>query len=153
MAHSTSADAFVIERRVEERRVARKDALKTPSRQAFEILHWGFTAAPVLFGLDKFFHVMTNWDRYLAPAFAKLSPLSVHGTMLWVGVIEIVAGLIVAIAPRIGGWIVAAWLLGIIVDLSLLGGAWDIALRDFGLMLGAIALARLAQAHERREIP
>jgi hypothetical protein len=151
MAHSTSADAFVVEQR--EVKVARKDAIKTPSRQAYEVLHWGFTAAPVLFGLDKFFHVMTNWDEYLAPAFAKLSPFSVHTTMLWVGVIEIVAGLLVAIRPKIGGWVVAAWLAGIIVDLALLGGAWDIALRDFGLMLGAIALARLAQAHEQREIP
>jgi hypothetical protein len=152
MAHSTSADAYIVERRVGERRVMRKGALKTPARQAFEVLHWGFTAAPVLFGLDRFFHVMTNWDRYLSPAFAKISPLSVHATMLWVGLIEIVAGFLVAIAPRIGGWVVAAWLLGIIVNLCLLGGAWDVALRDFGLMLGAIALARLAQAHERREI-
>ena len=151
MAHSTSADAYVVEQR--EERIARKDALKTPSRQAFEVLHWGFTAAPVLFGLDKFLHVMTNWDGYLSPAFAKISPFGVHATMLWVGVIEMVAGLLVAIKPKIGGWVVAAWLFGIIVNLALLGNAWDIALRDFGLMLGAIALARLAEAHERREIP
>jgi len=148
MAHSTSADGYVVERRVEERRVARKDALKSPSRQAFEVLHWGFTAAPVLFGLDKFAHVMTNWDGYLSPAFAKISPLSVHGTMLWVGAIEIVAGLIVAIAPKIGGWIVAAWLLGIVVNLWSYGEWWDVSVRDFGLMLGALTLGRLAAVYD-----
>jgi hypothetical protein len=127
-------------------------ALKTPSRQAYELLHWGFVAAPVLAGLDKFFDLMTNWDGYLAPAFARLSPLSPHGTMLVVGVIEMAAALIVAIKPKIGGWVVAGWLAGIILNLALLGHAWDIALRDFGLMLGAMALARLAVAHERGEI-
>ena len=122
----------------------------SPTRQAYEILHWGFVAAPVLFGADKFLGLMTSWDHYLAPAFARLSPLSPHGTMLVVGAIEIVAGLLVALKPKIGGLVVAAWLFGIILDLALLGGAWDIALRDFGLMLGALALSRLAAAHESR---
>ena len=128
-------------------------ALQHPSRQAYELLHLGFTAAPVLFGLDKFAHLMTNWDNYLAPALANLSPLGTHGTMLVVGVVEVVAGLLVAVKPKIGGVVVAAWLLGIIVNLALLGHAWDIALRDFGLMLGALALSRLAVAHEAGEIP
>lgn len=147
--HTTSADAAFHR---PDARLATNDALKTPARQAYELLHWGFVAAPLLAGIDKFFHIMTNWDRYLAPGFTQLSPLSPHGTMLVVGAIEMVAGLIVALRPKIGGWIVAGWLGGIIVDLALLGNAWDIALRDFGLMLGAIALARLAVAHERREI-
>ncbi len=89
---------------------------------------------------------MADWDAYLSPAFASLSPFGVHATMLLVGVIEMAAGLLVAIRPRIGAWVVAAWLLGIIVNLALLGHSWDIALRDFGLMLGALALARLAAA-------
>jgi len=76
--------------------VTTEEALKSPARQAYEILHWGFTAAPVLFGLDKFAGLMTNWERYLAPAFAKLSPFSAQKTMLAVGAIEIVAGLVVA---------------------------------------------------------
>jgi len=147
--HSTSADALY---RREEAPIETREALKTPSRQAYEILHWGFVAAPAIAGIDKFFHVLTNWDKYLCPQFARISPISPHGTMLVVGVIEMVAGLIVALKPKIGGWIVAAWLAGIILDLALLGGAWDIALRDFGLLLGAIALARLAVAHERGDI-
>jgi hypothetical protein len=129
-----------------------EEALKTPSRQAYEVLHWAFVAAPVLAGVDKFFDKLTAWDRYLAPQFASLSPLSRHGTMEVVGVIEIVAALLVAVKPKIGGWVVAAWLGGIIVNLALLGNYWDIALRDLGLGLGAIALARLAVAHERHEI-
>lgn len=147
MAHTTSTHELATRERTH------ATALHTPSRQAYELLHWGFVAAPVLFGLDKFAHLMTNWDAYLAPAFARLSPLSVHGTMLVVGVIEVVAGLLVALKPKIGGLVVAAWLLGIIVNLALLGHAWDIALRDFGLMLGALALSRLSKAHEEGTIP
>ena len=128
------------------------EALKTPARQAYEILHWGFVAAPVLAGIDKFFDIMTGWDKYLAPPLAHLSPLSAHGTMMVVGGIEMVAALVVAVKPKIGGFIVAAWLAGIIFDLALLGGAWDIALRDLGLLLGAVALARLAVAHEHHDI-
>jgi hypothetical protein len=147
-ANVSSTEAF----RTREAPVAPREALRTPSRQAYEILHWGFTAAPVLFGLDKFVGLMTNWDAYLAPPFAKLSPLSVHGTMLVVGVIEVIAGLIVALKPKIGGIIVAFWLGGIIINLAVRGGAWDIALRDFGLLLAAVALSRLAVAHEQHEI-
>ncbi|MCL2448271.1 MAG: hypothetical protein FWD17_04940 [Polyangiaceae bacterium] len=132
---------------------APRDALKAPTRQAYELLHWGFTAAPLLFGLDKFVGLMTNWDAYLSPAFARLSPLGVHKTMLAVGVVEVLAGLLVALRPRVGGIVVALWLGGIILNLALRGGAWDIALRDFGLLLGAVALSRLAVAHERHEVP
>jgi hypothetical protein len=129
-----------------------KEGLKTPARQAYEVLHWGFVAAPVLAGLDKFFDVLTRWESYLSPQLASLSPLSRHGTMMVVGVIEMAAAFLVALKPKIGGWVVAAWLGGIILNLALLGTAWDVALRDLGLMLGAIALARLAVAHERGEI-
>lgn len=146
MAHITDPHAFY------DRRATASDALKTPARQAYEVLHWGFVAAPAIAGLDKFSDLLTNWDNYLAPALARVSPLSVHATMMVVGAIEIVAALLVALKPRIGAWVVAAWLAGIIVDLALLGHAWDIALRDFGLMLGAIALARLTVAHDQHEI-
>src|SRR5439155_6885955 len=104
----------------------------------------GFTVAPILFGIDKFFDKMTNWAHYLAPQIADISPFNAHRTMLVVGVVEIVAGLVVAVRPRIGGYVVAAWLAGIIVNLLLLGEYYDVALRDFGLLLGALALARLA---------
>lgn len=120
--------------------------------QAYQILHWGFVAAPVIAGLDKFFHLLTDWDRYLAPVIANLAGqvgLSGHTFMLVVGVIEIVAGLAVALKPRFGAYLVAAWLVGIIVNLLLVPGFYDIALRDFGLCLGAIALARLSQQFDR----
>jgi hypothetical protein len=128
---------------------ARAGKLADPRYQAFEILHWGFVAAPVLAGLDKFSHLLTNWDVYLAPPFAHLSPLGVHGTMQVVGVIEVVAGVVVALKPRYGAYIVAAWLLGIIVNLLLLGNFYDIALRDFGLCLGALALGRLSESYDQ----
>ena len=112
--------------------------------QAFQILHWGFVAAPVIAGADKFLHLLTNWDQYLAPALSRMSPLSTHATMLVVGVVEIVAGLVVAVKPRIGAYVVAAWLAGIILDLVILGSFFDVALRDFGLLLGAVALGRLS---------
>ena len=149
MAHTTDPQAFYGQRAAA---LTTTDALKTPARQAYEVLHWGFVAAPAIAGLDKFSDLLTNCDKYLAPEFAHLSPLSIHATMMAVGVIEIVAAFLVAIQPKIGAWVVAAWLAGIIVNLALLGGAWDIALRDFGLMLGAIALARLSVAHDRHEI-
>lgn len=147
--HTTDPNAFYDRRATA---LTTTDALKTPARQAYEVLHWGFVAAPAIAGLDKFSDLLTNWDKYLAPAFARISPLSIHSTMMVVGAIEIVAALVVALKPKIGAWVVAAWLAGIIVDLALLGGAWDIALRDFGLMLAAIALGRLAIAHDRHEI-
>lgn len=116
------------------------------ARQAFLVLRTAFTVAPILFGADKFTHLMVNWDRYLAPRIARLSPLSVHHTMYVVGIIEIVAGIVVAVAPRLGAPVVAVWLLGIIANLLLLPGYYDVALRDFGLFLAAVALWRLALA-------
>ena len=116
-----------------------------PVAQAFMLLRIGFTVAPILFGLDKFAGVLTDdWTRYLAPAFNDVIPGSAEDAMHIVGVIEIAAGLIVAVSPRIGGLIVAGWLAGIIVNLLIVGGYGDIALRDFGLLLGALTLARLA---------
>ena len=117
-----------------------------PVAQAFWLLRLGFTVAPILFGLDKFAHVLVNWDRYLAPEFADVLPWTTHELMYAVGAIEIVAGLVVALRPRFGGYLVAAWLGGIIVNLLMQADYYDIALRDFGLMLGALTLARLASA-------
>jgi len=122
--------------------------LASPERQAFTLLRVGFTVAPILFGIDKFLGWLTDWGAYLAPGINDLVPGNAHQVMLVVGVIEIVAGLVVAVRPRFGGYLVAAWLGGIIVDLLLLGDVYDVALRDFGLMIGALALARLAAAFD-----
>ena len=116
-----------------------------PAKQAYEILHFAFTAAPIIAGIDKFLHILVNWDNYLAPWIANLSPISGHNLMLLVGVIEIIGGLIVAFKPKIGAWIVFAWLWGIIINLLSYSGFYDIALRDFGLSLSALALARLSK--------
>jgi hypothetical protein len=124
-------------------RVLRSD----PAAQAFLLLRIGFTVAPILFGLDKFAEVMiSDWPKYLASEYNDLIPGSAEDAMHIVGVIEIVAGFVVAFVPRVGGLLVAAWLAGIIVSLLLVGGYADIALRDFGLLIGAVALARLASA-------
>lgn len=116
------------------------------SHQAFLLLRTVFTVAPILFGLDKFFGLLTDWEQYLAPQVDNLVPGTAHQAMLAVGAVEIVAGLLVALLPRIGAYVVALWLAGIIVNLLLLGGFYDVALRDFGLLVGALALARLAPA-------
>ena len=116
------------------------------ARQAFRILHLGFIVAPILAGLDKFLEVLVDWDRYLAPVATDVLPVNGHSIMLAVGVIEIAAGVLVALRPRIGGYVVAVWLWVIIVNLFILGDYFDIALRDFGLSLAALALARLAEA-------
>jgi hypothetical protein len=121
----------------------------SPAFQAFTLLRIGFTVAPILFGLDKFAHVLVDWDRYLAPALVDRLPGSAHQLMYAVGVIEIAAGLLVALRPRPGGYLVAAWLAGIIANLVLHGDHYDIALRDAGLLLGALSLARLATASHR----
>lgn len=115
-----------------------------PAYQAYQILHLGFTAAPILAGLDKFFHLLGDWDRYLAPWVANLSPIGGHTLMLAAGVVEVIAGLVVAVKPRLGAPVVAAWLCMIIVNLVTMGSYLDIALRDLGLALGALALWRLA---------
>ena len=117
-----------------------------PSYQAFLLLRTVFTVAPILFGLDKFFNVMTDWPKYLAPWIDGILPGSAATAMYIVGVVEIVAGILVAVAPRIGAYVVALWLAGIIVNLLTLPGFYDVALRDFGLLIGALALGRLADA-------
>src|SRR5215216_1867472 len=122
-----------------------------PAAQAFMLLRIAFTVAPILFGIDKFANVLTDdWTRYLAPAFNDIIPGNAADAMHIVGVVEIVAGLVVAVSPRFGGLLVAGWLGGIIVNLLIVGGYGDIALRDFGLLLGARALARLASAFPAR---
>ena len=120
---------------------------RDPAAQAFALLRTAFIVAPILFGIDKFANVLTgDWTRYLATEFNDLIPGSAADAMHIVGGVEILAGLVVAIAPRFGGLLVAGWLGGIIVNLLLVGGYGDIALRDFGLLLGALTLARLASA-------
>jgi uncharacterized membrane protein YphA (DoxX/SURF4 family) len=121
--------------------------------QAFWLLRVGFTAAPILFGADKFANLLVNWEKYLAPWIRDLSPFSATHTMYIVGVIEIVAGVSVALKPRYGAYVVAAWLGGIIVNLLSYSGFYDIALRDFGLMLGALTLARLASKYDPAGLP
>lgn len=123
--------------------------VSTPSYQAYQILHLGFAVAPILAGLDKFFHFLVNWDQYLPRSINNLAGGHGHELMLAVGVIEIVAGLGVAFRPKIFAYVVAAWLALIIVNLLMIPGYFDIALRDFGLLLGALALARLSHEFDR----
>jgi hypothetical protein len=121
-------------------------ALPNPAvRQAYFILRFGFTVAPILAGLDKFFHLLVNWDQYLPSVANRLVGGHGHELMLAVGAIEIVAGIGVALKPRIFAYVVAAWLALIIVNLLAVPGYFDIALRDLGLLLGALALGRLSQ--------
>jgi hypothetical protein len=115
-----------------------------PSYQAYRILQVGFTVAPILAGLDKFFNLLVDWDKYLPSAVNNLVGGHGHALMLVVGVIEVVAGVGVALRPRIFSYVVAAWLWGIIINLLLIPGYFDVALRDFGLSLGALALGRLS---------
>jgi len=121
----------------------------SPAHQAFRILQFGFTVAPIIAGLDKFFHLLVNWDQYLPGVVANASPIQPHTLMLIVGVIEVVAGIGVWFKPRIFAYIVAVWLVVIITNLLLIPGYFDIALRDFGLFLAALALARLSQQFAR----
>lgn len=127
--------------------VSVRDRVRTdPTFQAFWALRLGFTVLPIVFGLDKFTNVLTHWDKYLAPRMDDLVPGTASQAMYAVGVIEIVAGLVVLAAPRFGGYLVALWLAGIIVNLAMIGGYWDVAFRDFGLLLAGVTLARLATA-------
>jgi len=121
------------------------------AEQAFWILRVAFTVAPIVAGLDKFTHLLVNWDKYLAPMVNQLLAGNGHAFMLAVGAIEVVAGIGVAWKPRIFAYVVGVWLLGIVVNLLLTGQYFDIALRDFGLALGAFALARLSQGFDRKE--
>ena len=122
-----------------------RDRLRAdPAYQAFVLMRVGFTVLPIVMGIDKFSNTLVNWENYLAPWIHHLSPLSAVHTMHIVGVIEIAAGIAVAIKPRYAAYVVAAWLAGIIVNLLSYSGYYDVALRDFGLMLAALTLARLA---------
>ena len=123
--------------------------VQDPVYQAYQILHVGFTVAPIVAGVDKFFHLLVDWDQYLAPVLNRAIGGHGHAFMLVVGVIEVVAGIGVAIWPRIFSYVVAAWLLGIVANLLLFPPShpfphYDVALRDFGLCLGALALGRLS---------
>jgi uncharacterized membrane protein len=120
-----------------------------PPRLAYNLLHTIFAVAPILFGLDKFFNLLTYWPHYLAGWIDAIVPGSAQTDMYIVGVIEIVAGLLVWFRPRIGAWVVCLWLLGIIVNLLTLSGFYDVALRDFGLLVSALALANLARTYDR----
>lgn len=115
------------------------------SQQAYQILHLGFTVAPIIAGLDKFFHLLVNWDQYIPGFVNNLTGGHGHQLMLVAGAIEIVAGLGVWFKPRVFAYVVSVWLLLIIVNLLLIPGYFDVALRDFGLALGALALARLSE--------
>jgi len=126
-----------------------RERVADPTFQAFTLLRIGFTVAPILFGLDKFLNWLVDWPIYLAPQIDDLIPGNAHQAMLAIGIVEIVAGLVVAVRPKFGGYLVAAWLAGIIVNLLMQADFYDIALRDFGLLLGALTLARLATAVER----
>jgi hypothetical protein len=129
-------------------RTDRTSVRQNPAYQAFLVLRTGFVVAPILFGLDKFTNLLTDWTTYLAPAVDRLVPGSATSAMVAIGVVEVVAGLVVAVRPRVGGYLVAAWLAGIIANLLLLADRYDVALRDFGLLLAALALARLATAFQ-----
>jgi hypothetical protein len=139
-----------------ERAVARTDY----AHAAYQVLHWGFVVLPALTGLDKFFHLLTNWDQYLAPRVESMLPFSGHVFMLLAGIAELGAALLVLLVPKIGAWVVTLWLAAIITNLIMLGGFFDVALRDFGLMLAAISLGLLSlnyyrsSAHkvERRQV-
>ena len=125
---------------------ARSSTVTSPADQAFLLLRTVFTVAPIAFGLDKFVNLLTAWPGYLAPFVDRLVPGTAQQAMYVVGVVEIAAGLLVAVRPRYGAVVVAAWLAGIIVNLLILGDYYDVALRDFGLLVGALALWRLATA-------
>ena len=122
-------------------------SMSNPLGQAYRVLHLAFIVAPIVAGLDKFFNILADWTIYLAPIFPSLLGIDARTFMYGVGAIEIAAGIAVAIMPRFAAYVVMAWLWGIIVNLFMLGQHFDIALRDFGLSLGALSLGRLAQAH------
>ena len=132
---------------------AREQLRTDPAYQGYVLLRAGFVVAPLVFGLDKFFNLLVNWEQYLAPWIADLVPGGAAVAMSIVGVVEIAAALVVALKPRYGAYLVAAWLGGIIVNLLSYSGYYDVALRDFGLMLGALCLARLAVVYDSSAAP
>ena len=120
-----------------------------PAYQAYQILHFGFTVAPIIAGIDKFLHLLVNWDQYLPPMVNNMLGGHGHEFMYAVGVIEIIAGIGVFLKPKIFAYVASAWLVLIIVNLLLIPGYFDIALRDLGLALGALALGRLASTFDK----
>ena len=121
-----------------------------PAYQAYAVLHTAFVVAPIVFGLDKFTNLLVHWDQYLAPVLSRPLPVTPHQAMYVVGVVEVVAGLLVALHARLGALVVAVWLAGIIVNLLLIPGYYDVAQRDFGLLHAAVALQRLATRFDPR---
>lgn len=141
--------AHAIEGSTSDFSAARDESVASPSYQAYQILRLAFVVAPIVAGLDKFFHLLVNWDQYLPPVVNNVLGGHGHQFMMVVGVIEIVAGIGVAFKPKIFAYVVTAWLLVIVVNLLMIPGYYDVALRDFGLALGALALARLSQEFDR----
>ncbi len=129
------------------RLAARPVVGRDPAHQAFLLLRTVFTVAPIAFGLDKFANLLADWPVYLAPWVDDLVPGTAAQAMYAVGVVEIAAGVVVAVVPRFGGWLVAAWLGCIILILLTIPGFYDVAMRDFGLLVAAVALARLAATY------
>ena len=121
---------------------------RDPRYQAYALMRLAFTVAPIAFGVDKYFNVMVHWPKYLAPWINNIAPGSGQDFMYFVGAVEILAGLVVAIKPRYGSFLVAGWLAGIVINLLSYSGFYDIALRDFGLMLASLTLARLAAVYD-----
>jgi len=128
--------------------VARRADWRDPRYQAYSLLRLAFTVAPIAFGLDKFFNVLVDWPSYLAPWINDIVPGTGQTLMYYIGAIEILAGIVVALKPRYGAYVVAGWLAGIVLNLLTYSGFYDIALRDFGLMLAALTLARLASIYD-----
>lgn len=145
------ADTHVVERRVVvTRTVGAEGVARRPSFRAYQCLKAGFIVLPILAGVDKFTRVMADWDMYLASSVERLLPVSGDAFMMGAGVVEILAGVLVAVRPAVGAWVVAAWLGAIVVNLLLPPGYYDIALRDVGLIFGASALGLLAKDFDRR---
>jgi hypothetical protein len=122
---------------------------RNPAYHAYVLLRLGFAVLPILFGVDKYTNALVHWDKYLAPWIDRIMPGTAHEFMFFVGAVEIFAGLAVLLKPRYGAWLVAAWLGGIVVNLFTYSGFYDVAMRDFGLMLAALTLARLASVYDR----
>jgi hypothetical protein len=123
-------------------------ARSDPGYAAYVLLRVGFTVLPILFGIDKFSNALVSWDKYLAPWIDRIMPGTAHEFMFFVGAVEIVAGLVVALKPRYGALLVSGWLAGIVINLFTYSGFYDVAMRDFGLMLAALTLARLARFYD-----
>jgi hypothetical protein len=119
-----------------------------PAYHAYALLRLGFGVLPILFGIDKYTNALVHWDKYLAPWLDRIMPGTAHEFMFFVGAVEIVAGLVVLMKPRYGSWLVAAWLGGIVINLFTYSGYYDVAMRDVGLMLAALTLARLASVYD-----